>query len=353
MRPFDAFILCRKSPPVSSATRNRAIHGVSGAQLIMPMRAKSRSEGYGSIIPTDVVITTCSHRKSAKPTRAATPSSLSRGNQSTVAAHWTAKVGELPRCRSADTFYAGRAFGLAKEAAKLSAARFYILSAGLGIVPASRSIPAYGLTVSAGHGQSVLRKILGEFDPAEWFSSLLTTVYSDEWSDVAGRKSGRILVALSRPYAEMIGASLADAPPKMFERLRIFGVSLEAALPANLHAAIAPYDERLNAIFPGTRTDFAQRAMLHFARSVAIKPSQGREDDFAAVRSSLKSLKLPRLVQRTRLTDEEILAVIKKRLRMQSGAARMLVALRHEEGVACEQSRFGRLYRIAAGKKGM
>ncbi|MBB4423890.1 hypothetical protein GGD66_002434 [Bradyrhizobium sp. CIR48] len=160
-------------------------------------------------------------------------------------------------------------------------------------------------------------------------------------------------MALSRPYAEMVGASLADAPSKMLERLRIFGTSLEAALPANLHAAIAPYDERLNAIFPGTRTDFAQRAMLHFARSVAIKPSKGREDDFAAVRSSLKTLKLPRLVQRPRLTDEEILAVIKRRLRMQSGAARMLAALRHEEGVACEQSRFGRLYRIAAAKKGM
>ncbi|MDA9393044.1 hypothetical protein WN73_21210 [Bradyrhizobium sp. CCBAU 45394] len=209
------------------------------------------------------------------------------------------------------------------------------------------------MTISPRHEQSVLRKILGDFDPADWFSSLLTSVHSDAWSDVASGKSGRILMALSRPYAEMVGASLANAPRRMLERLRIFGISLEAALPANLHAAIVPYDERLNAIFPGTRTDFAQRAMLHFVRSVAIKPSKGREDDFAAVRSSLKSLKAPPQVQRPRLTDEEIVAVIKRRLRMQSGAARMLAALRHEEGVACEQSRFGRLYRIAAAKKGM
>lgn len=270
-----------------------------------------------------------------------------------MAAQWVAKVEGLPECRPASTFYAGRAFGLAKETANLSAAPLYILSAGLGIVPASRSIPAYGLTISARHEQSVSQKILGDFDPAEWFSSLLTSIYSDEWSDVAGRTSGRILMALSRPYAEMVGASLADAPPKMLERLRIFGASLEVALPTTLHVAIAPYDERLNAIFPGTRTDFAQRAMLHFARSVAVRRSKGREDDFAAVRSALKSLKLPRPVQRPRMTDEEILTVIKRRLRMQSGAARMLAALRHEEGVACEQSRFGRLYRIAVGKKGM
>ncbi|OSI72291.1 hypothetical protein BSZ21_07355 [Bradyrhizobium canariense] len=199
----------------------------------------------------------------------------------------------------------------------------------------------------------MLRKIVGDFDPAEWFSSLLTGVHSDEWSDVAGGNSGRILTALSRPYAEMVAASLSNAPRRMLERLRIFGTSLEAALPVNLHAAIAPYDERLNAIFPGTRTDFAQRAMLHFVKSVATKPSKGRDDDFAAVRSSLKNLKLPRLVQRPRVTDEEILAVIKRRLRMQTGAARMLAALRHEDGVACEQSRFARLYRIAAAKKEM
>lgn len=316
------------------------------------MRARHRPPKDGVIIPNDVVITTCSHRKSAKPARAATPSSLSRGSQQAVTAQWIAKVGELPECRTANTFYAGRAFGLAKQAADLSAARLYILSAGLGIVPASRSIPAYGLTISARHEQSVTRKILGDFDPVEWFSSLLTSVYSDNWRDVTGRKSGRILIALSRPYAEMVGASLAEAPPKMLERLRIFGASLEIALPVSLHGAIAPYDERLNAILPGTRTDFAQRAMLHFAESVAVKPSKGREDDFAVVRSALKSLKLPRVVQRPRLTDEEILAVIKRRLRIQSGAARMLAALRHEEGVACEQSRFGRLYRIAAGNRG-
>ncbi|MCC8970038.1 hypothetical protein [Bradyrhizobium brasilense] len=318
----------------------------------MQMRAKRRPEDKGSIIPNEVVITTCSHRKFAKPTRAATPSSLARGIQTTVAAHWIAKVGGLNRWGAADAFYAGRAFGLARDAANLSTARFYILSAGLGIVPASRRIPAYGLTIAPRHEQSVRRKIVGDFDPADWFSTLLKSAHSDQWSDVASGTSGRILLALSRPYAEMVGASLSEAPPKMLERLRIFGASLEVALPAKLHAAIAPYDERLNAIFPGTRTDFAQRAMLHFVKSVAIKPSKGREDDFAAVRSSLKGLQLPRQVQRPRLTDDEIVAVIKRRLRMQSGAARMLAALRHEEGVACEQARFGRLYRIAAAKKG-
>jgi hypothetical protein len=316
----------------------------------MPSGSKNGEYGRGIIIPVDAVLTTCSHRKNAQPKRVATPSSLSRGTQSAVAKQWLAKMRNLPSSVTAEALYAGRGFGLAEETANLAGARMFVLSAGLGIVPASRSIPVYGLTVSVGHEQSISRKVLGAFDPAAWFTALLRGTHSDDWKDVGGRKSGRILVALSRPYAEMVGASLAKASPKMLGRLRIFGASLEGALPASMHPAIAPYDERLNAIFPGARSDFAQRAMLHFARSVAVKPSRGREDDFAAVKSALRGLRLPEVVQRPRQTDDELLAIIKRRLRMQSGAAHMLAALRHEEGVACEQSRFGRLYRIASGK---
>lgn len=324
---------------------------LGGDTVVGQMRSTKRPKGRSIIIPIDAVVTTCSHRKFRKPVRAATPSALTRGTQERVSEQWIARVSELRRSGPAGTIYAGRAFGLAREVAETSSATFYILSAGLGIVSALRSIPAYGLTISAGHDQSIARKIFGSFDPAEWFSSLLVSAYSDKWEDVAGQKTGRILLALSRPYAEMVGSSLTVTSPKMLSRLRIFGAALETALPRSLHAAIAPYDERLNAILPGTRVDFAQRAMLHFAQTVAVKPSTGREDDFDAVRSALKGHSLPRKIQRPRMTDDQIVAVIKKRLRLQSGAAQMLVALRHDEGIACEQSRFSRLYRIAAGHR--
>jgi hypothetical protein len=316
----------------------------------MPIARKPERKSGGNIVPIDVIITTCSHRKTQRPKRHATPSSLSRGSQRAVESAWRDKIRKLPLAVSVGEFYAGRAFGLATEAARMSDARLYVLSAGLGLLPAERPIPIYGLTVSEGHTESVASKVFGDFDAAAWFSRLLSGPLSDDWQDVAKRKSGRILVALSRPYAEMVGESLSTVPPKMLGRLRIFGASLESTLPVSLHPAIAPYDERLNVIFPGTRSDFAQRAMLHFARSIAVRPSASREADFAAVTSALRNLRLPKTVRRPRLSDEEIVALISKRLRMQSGAARVLAALRHDEGVACEQSRFGRLYRIASGK---
>ena len=83
--------------------------------------------------------------------------------------------------------------------------------------------------------------------------------------------SGRILVALTRPYARMVGQSLSTLEPQALARLRIFGASLASDLPACLHPALTPYDDRLNTVFPGTCADFPQRALLHFVRSVAIR----------------------------------------------------------------------------------
>jgi hypothetical protein len=286
-----------------------------------------------------------------RPTADATPATLSTGQQKHVETAWLHKVRRLSADVPAKEFYAGRGFGLAAEAARMADAKLYVLSAGLGLVPARRHIPVYGLTVAEGHEDSVSEKVSGEFDAAGWFSRMLSSPHSDQWADAARTGSGRILIALSRPYAAMVGDSLSALPARTRARLRIFGASLEPALPASLHPALAPYDERLNSIFPGTRSDFSQRAMFHFVRSIAFKSGPDREADFAAVTAALGRLSFPNRPRRPRRTDDEILRLISRRLRSESGAARMLAALRNDEGIACEQSRFGRLYRIAVAKR--
>jgi hypothetical protein len=286
-----------------------------------------------------------------RPTADATPATLPIGQQKTVETAWLHKVRRLSADVPAKEFYAGRGFGLAAEAARLADAKLYVLSAGLGLVPARRHIPVYGLTVAEGHEDSVSEKVSGEFDAAGWFSRMLSSPHSDQWADAARTGSGRILIALSRPYAAMVGDSLSALPARTLARLRIFGASLEPVLPASLHPALAPYDERLNSIFPGTRSDFSQRAMFHFVRSIAIKSGPDREADFAAVAAALGRLRFPNRPRRPRRTDDEILRVISRRLRSESGAAKMLAALRNDDGIACEQSRFGRLYRIAVAKR--
>ena len=293
------------------------------------------------------VITTCTHRKRLRPSAVATAVSLPFASQGAVQSAWLEKIRTLPREVRAGALYAGRGFGLAIQAAKNAKAKLYILSAGLGLVSAAQRVPGYGLTVSDGCAESVAARVSGEFDAPAWFSAVLTGPYSKQWADAAGR-SGRILLALTRPYAKMAGTSLAELDPAILARLRIFGASLSAALPSPLRPALAPYDARLDAILPGTRADFSQRALIHFVNSVAAKhEAQDRDADFAAVESALESAVAPERIRRSRRTDEEILQLISARLPSQSGIARILRALRDEDGVACEQSRFSRLYRTA------
>ncbi len=294
------------------------------------------------------VVTICSSRKSVPITQSSTPVSLPKAAQSAVQAAWVQKVSKLPARYAVDQLYAGRGFRLAKSAAASVRARLYVVSAGLGLVAADRQVPVYGLTVSPGHAESVAARVQGDFDPAAWFSAILQGPHSVQWADAFAEGEGRVLVALTRPYAEMIGSSLLALPASSLGRLRIFGVSLSKVLPTEIQRAVMPYDGRLDTIIPGTRADFSQRALDHFARLVASgADDQDREADSDAVRRALAGVISPRLAQRPRQTDEEILRLIRKQLMTQSGVGRVLRALRDQDGVACEQARFSRLYRAA------
>ena len=299
----------------------------------------------------DVVVTICTFRKRARPTVESTPASLPIDTQDKVQAAWVERVLGLPSNVAAGQIYAGRGFSLAVRASEIASARLYILSAGLGLIAADRKVPLYGLTVSAGHSDSIAARVNGEFDAGAWFSGLQSSRLSDRWVDVVGRGSGRILIALTRPYAQMVGESLAALSPQVLARLRIFGASLASALPPALHPALAPYDARLEAILPGTRSDFSQRALHHFVGLVVGDGQHDRDADYGAVTRALAKVTAPDRPRRPRRSDAELLEMIAARLQSQSGVARILRALRDEEGVACEQSRFSRLYQIALQKR--
>lgn len=254
----------------------------------------------------------------------------------------------MPASHSVSQLYAGRGFGLAQGAAASVDARLYVLSAGLGLVASDSRVPVYGLTVASGHAESVAARVQGDFDPAAWFEALLKGPRSLQWADTFGEGRGRVLMALTRPYAEMVGSSMRALPARALARLRIFGASLSAFLPTEVHCAIMPYDARLDAIIPGTRADFSQRALSHFVREVACRVGyQDSEADSEAVRCALTKVAAPERARRPRQTDDEILRLIRQQLKSQSGVARVLRALRDQDGVACEQSRFSRLYRAA------
>ena len=334
---------------------NLPLQSMSARQIwgavLMGKGLKATSDSRAGTARPQVVVTICTHRKTAKPPFSSTPVSLPNGSQTAVLSAWLRTSKTLPAVMPARNLYAGRGFGLAIRAAGLVSAKVYILSAGLGLVSAEQFVPVYALTVSGAHSESVGPRVVGAFDAAAWFSGVLAGPLSSQWNDIFADDVGRVLIALTKPYAEMVGQSLCALQPRSLSRLRIFGSALGSALPPALLPAIAPYDSRLDAVVPGTRADFSQRALFHFMQTVGTKHGpQDREADYAAVESALDGVDAPDRPNRPRRTDDEILKMIRTRLRSQSGIARILRALRDEDGVACEQARFSRLYRAAVEK---
>ncbi len=306
----------------------------------------SLSENCMQQPPISAIVTICAQQKRFRPETAATPAALDKKLQSEVELAWQHIVACLPEVATASDLYAGRSFGLAKVAAVNSKAPLFVISAGLGLISGDTLAPAYGLTVARNVPESIASKVDGEFDPQHWFSSLMASGRSVGWEQVGCDGSGLILVALTKPYAEMVGESLAKASPKILERVRIFGANLSRALPEALHPAIAPYDDRLDTIAPGTKSDFAQRALLHFVDCVAVRPSDRRRE-FETVSALLSRVTAPQRPNRMQRSDAELISLIRERIQPRASASSLLRQLRDNDGIACEQGRFARLFRTA------
>jgi hypothetical protein len=156
-------------------------------------------------------------------------------------------------------------------------------------------------------------------------------------------------MALSQGYAQLISGDLEALAPAQQRRLRLFGLGIEKALPTALLKQVMPYDDRLDAILPGTKTNFAARAMGHFWR--AGPPLQATEADHSFVERLLAEHEAPTVVHRPRLDDEQLIKRISQHLRTTSGIQRILRRLRDEDRIACEQRRFTRLYHVAVERK--
>jgi hypothetical protein len=260
-----------------------------------------------------------------------------------IAEEWLSRLNTATTRAPAAQLYGGRGFALAAAARSRLRVPGFVISAGLGLVADQTLVPSYSLTVSPHSEDWVGARSLTAFDAAVWWQRVKAGPFSSDWAQVLDRP-GRILIALSRPYAQMVGNDLAKFAPNDRQRLRIFGQSLSAVLPANIHEQIMPYDGRLEAVLPGTRTDFAQRALSHFA---GLRTSGNLDSDRSVVERALSGLEAPNPIKRPRAANDQILAAIRRHLAKTEGVRAILRLLREEDRIACEQKRFTRLYRLA------
>jgi hypothetical protein len=296
------------------------------------------------------ILTICSSRKSRPAPVAATPKLVPFGSQHEVAQKWVEGLSNQPAQLRARELYAGRAFQLARQVSSTTGAPLFVISAGLGLVSAEANVPSYGLTVSGAGPESVRSRISGAFSEKLWFEAVLAGPFSTRLESVFDETDGLVLVALTRPYARMAGDVLGRLGPEA-ERLRLFGAGLCDVLPRALSKYVMPYDARLEAILPGTRADFSQRALMDFASCIVPLGEHELCMHSAAVRRRLAGFAAPVAPIRARLTDREILALM--RARIANGEDTSLRWLRDKENVACEQGRFVRLRAQLAASGGL
>jgi hypothetical protein len=300
-----------------------------------------------------LILTSCTNRKRVPPDAGLRGAHLDRGELATVAEAWVQRLRSAGPRTKADVLYCGRTFRDAKVAADRAQGVLYIVSAGLGLVPAHANVPSYSLTVSPNSSESVLTRIAGNCTAPRWWDALVSrSPFSDQLATVVQQHPGPIHVALPATYISMVSAQIDELPSAARARLRIFTGMPSPSIPLTLKPYKMPYDARFDGagtLYPGTQGDFAQRALLHFVeRILPQEPTGDAEAHTKAVNASLANLRAPVIPHRQRLSDRALIDLIHKHwdaARGQSG--RMLRVLRDDLEVACEQSRFRSLFDAA------
>jgi len=298
-----------------------------------------------------LVLTTCTHRKRKSVVDSLHMSSLPKADMEALAADWAGRLSAEDRRFSAIAIYGGRGFREAATAAALLDARLMVVSAGLGLIDASLTVPPYACTVLAGSPDSVAERVNGTFSKVGWWAALrVSSPFATDLAQAIAVQPGLILAALSDTYLDMISVELCALPLADRERLRIFTrVPLERVVKP-LRSCVMPYDDRLDgpdSPLRGTRSDFAARALHHFARHL----SQGQDgrsvaDHVDAIRVAIGSWRMPEKIDRVRHDDGTLLELIRSHWDKAGGSSsRLLRLLRDDLQIACEQGRFAALAR--------
>jgi hypothetical protein len=273
------------------------------------------------------------------------------GTHNSVADQWFKLAQETSDKLPADNLYIGRATNEVKKTAKILNAEIAFASSGFGLIDARTELPNYDLTVADRNDPIRTKVINEEFSSQTWWNcvnqrsknkSLATRL--KESPDLI------ILLTLPKAYLELIKHELDEIGSEYSDRLRIFtSPDNFNVLPESVRHSYIPYDERFDGLdspIPGTRSDYPQRILRHFAESIIKKDHPDIELEKELVIRALHGMKLRVKVDRTQVSDEEIRNIIRHRLdESKISGAKMLRVLRDELLISCEQKRFANIFR--------
>lgn len=306
-----------------------------------------------------ILITTCSNKKSISVEKRLEARNLNKGTLKEISSAWRLGIKEHKFRLPANEMYSGRAFYEARRAQEVAGSDLWIISAGLGLIKEDEEIPGYDLTISGGSPNSVRERIIdGNFTLSEWWSEVnrLRRPKRSISNLLADNPRQLVLIAASSAYFQLIQQDLLSATDAQLRKVRIIGCESNDSIDGRLSPYVMPYADRLDgdgSPIPGTKADLPQRALFHFTSEIAINAPKASSGEHAEqIKHGLAHVKKQETPKRQKMSDDEIIASISEFWDEANGKSQeMLVLLRKKKGIACEQSRFGRLFKIAKRNK--
>jgi hypothetical protein len=302
-------------------------------------------------MPTDstlILITNCA---ATKRIAAGEPVLLRKWNGSVCQRfHWwrSAIEKQVPTIAAREC-YAGDAWTQAIAAEKVSPSRsqLWVISAGLGLVSADEVISNYSATFVNNELDSVAADLRGKID---WWNLLV------EWrrkstgigciTDLASVNPKSVLiVAVSSSYFSVVKDDLISARAALASPDQLLVISAGTRPVKSLGVSLLPIDARFENLVGGARATLNARMLRHIVqekRNGRIRAPQISEY-LSAVATTLDS---PRSFERRPLDDKQIAAFIRKRSKsVPRFSASALLRILRDQGLACEQKRFHRIYK--------
>ena len=299
-----------------------------------------------------LIISNCTNRKSGKLQKIKLDQALFMSESPDLfISAWRTQIEFANSKGPAIEVYKGRSVREIVNAKKIINAKVYFLSAGLGLINEDDSIPNYDLTISK--GKNSLQPLFNRWSITEacWWDKLLS---KSNMQDIFLDFDGIYFIALPNNYLKMILPVLEKLERQQIERLRLFLHPISSKLlPKKLEKCYMPYDYRFElSDFSGTKVDYCQRCLHHFIKFI-YKPEQDLISSFKSVESFIESLPLPSQgIKRLKMTDAEIIQIILEDWEVCKGkSTKLLRYLRDVRKVACEQSRFQKLWNDIRVKK--
>jgi hypothetical protein len=247
--------------------------------------------------------------------------------------------------------YAGRGFQEAVLAARRLSSELLVASAGLGLVHESALVPSYACTILANGPDSIADRVGAGFSAAAWWRRInQTSPFAISLTASVASSTGLVCAALSETYFGMVKDDLLGLDDQARGRLRLFTAAPLDRITPQLRGYVMPYDDRLDGVdspIRGTRSDFASRALHHFAQAIAVPNDRRSAAEHAdAVRRATQDWTAPVRIARMRHNDDSLRALLHQHWEAAGGSSsRLLRLFRDQLHIACEQGRFATLAR--------